>query len=122
MPGDLKTKVEHVGPVAVCSFAGDLQMETEAQVRAALNTALGLSPQVLAVDLAGAELFTSSGLNALLQARLDAADLSVPVVLLAPSRVVRRVLEVTEAEGLFPVCADAREAVRYAPTPQAPGA
>ncbi|MEV7180048.1 STAS domain-containing protein [Kitasatospora sp. NPDC093679] len=121
MPGDLKTNVERVGPVAVCSLAGDLHMDNQEEVRAALKTALGLLPEVLAVDLTGAELFTSSGLNALLRARLDAADRFVPLVLITPSRAVRRVLAVTEAQDLFPICATAEEAARYAPTNRAPG-
>ncbi|WP_431683202.1 STAS domain-containing protein [Kitasatospora sp. KL5] len=118
MTGRLKSCTTQVGAAVVCTFAGDLHMDTEPGVRAVLNEALGLLPGVLAVDLSGVELFTSSGLNALSQARSAAADRGVPVVLLAPSGAVRRVLELTEAAGLFLVCASAEEAVRHARPPQ----
>ncbi|MEV6206225.1 STAS domain-containing protein [Kitasatospora sp. NPDC051914] len=121
MTGRLKSSTARVGAAVVCTFAGDLHMANEPGVRTVLNEALGLLPQVLAVDLSGVELFTSSGLNALLQVRSAAADRGVPVVLLAPSGAVRRVLELTEAAELFPVCASAEEAARHARPPQAFG-
>lgn len=119
--GELKTGVELVGTVAVCTLAGDLVLDTEEQVRAALDEGLALAPRVLAVDLAGAEMFTSSGLNVLLLTRLATQECGVPVVLIAPSGVVRRVLQVTEAAGLFPVCTGVEEAGRHAP-PHGPDA
>ncbi|MEV7180081.1 STAS domain-containing protein [Kitasatospora sp. NPDC093679] len=122
MADELKTGVELVGAVAVCTLAGDLHRDTEDEVRAAVSEALGLLPQVLAVDLHGVELFTSSALNALLQAREAASDRAVPVVLISPPGGVRRVLEVTGAAELFAVCASVREAAGYARPPRSPGA
>ncbi|MFF9646255.1 STAS domain-containing protein [Kitasatospora aureofaciens] len=110
-PG-LKTSTSSIGPVVVCSFAGDMLMDNESIAARTLDEALGRGAAVLAVDLSGVELFTSSGLNALLAARRAAAAMAVPVVLIAPSSGVRRVLELTEADSLFPVCATADQAAR----------
>ncbi|MFI8461992.1 STAS domain-containing protein [Kitasatospora sp. NPDC085464] len=117
MHAGLKTSTGRVGPVVVCSFVGDMLMDNEAIAARTLDEALGRGPAVLAVDMSGVELFTSSGLNALLAARLTAAARGVPVVLIAPSPGVRRVLELTEADSLFPVVATAVQAARvHAPT------
>ncbi len=102
-----------VGEVMVCRFAGDMSMDSEADAAEALNAALDQRPAVLAADLAGVDLFTSSGLNLLLSARRRALDAGVPLVLIAPCAMAVRVLDITEAAPLFPVCATAEEAALH---------
>ncbi|MEW1913847.1 STAS domain-containing protein [Kitasatospora sp. NPDC085895] len=109
---ELKARTVRVGPVVVCAFTGDLLMDNEAVAVAALDGALGLGPAVLAVDLSGVELCTSAGLSLLLTVRRTAHDRGVPLVLVAPGRGVRRVLEVTETGSLFPVFATVEQAAR----------
>ncbi|MFF8772926.1 STAS domain-containing protein [Kitasatospora sp. NPDC015120] len=108
-----------VGGTLVCRFAGDLSMDTEAQAAAALRLALDESPAVLAVDLAGVEFFTSSGLNLLLVTRRRALAAGVPLVLVAPCPMALRVLDLTDAAPLFPVHASAEEADRLGRTASA---
>ncbi|MFJ9521033.1 STAS domain-containing protein [Kitasatospora sp. NPDC101801] len=100
-PTDLRTDTLRVGPVSACLLAGDLTIDTERQAARALAAALHGGPAVLAVDLADVELFTCSGLNQLLVARRHAAAQGTDLVLVAPSRFVRRVLEITETTSLF---------------------
>ncbi|GAA4838261.1 STAS domain-containing protein [Kitasatospora terrestris] len=108
----LKTSTRRVGPVVVCAFTGDMIMECEEVGARALTRALAERPGMLAVDLAGVELFTSSALNVLLQARRAAADQGVPLVLVNPNRIVRQVLTLTGATELFPTYPTAEVAAR----------
>ncbi|MEV6206184.1 STAS domain-containing protein [Kitasatospora sp. NPDC051914] len=110
---ELRAGTVAVGGAVVCTFAGDIHLGTEGELRSVLAEALGRLPQVLAIDLSGVELFTSSGLSELIIVRTEAAGRGVPVVLVAPSSGVRRVLELTDALGVFPVYATVEEAVRH---------
>ncbi|MFC5885274.1 STAS domain-containing protein [Kitasatospora sp. CM 4170] len=100
---DLKITVSIVGDAMVCAFTGDLHMDNEDQVRRTLSRAIATHPALLAVDLSGVELFTSSGLNALLCARRAALAHDVTLVLAAPSRTVLRVFGITEAGLVFAI-------------------
>jgi anti-anti-sigma factor len=122
MSSELKTSTRHIGRAVVCVFAGDVHQGTADEAQQALDRALGDLPTVLAVDLSGVELLASGGLNTLLRARTAAADRAVPTVLVAPAAAVRRVLEVTDTAGLFPVYATAEEAARHGEEPPAPRA
>ncbi|WP_344324608.1 STAS domain-containing protein, partial [Kitasatospora putterlickiae] len=99
-----------VGEALVCRFTGDLSMDTEATATEALRGALDRRPAVLAVDLAGVDLFTSTGLNLLLITRRRAQDEGIALVLVAPCAMALRVLDLTDAAPLFPVCATAEAA------------
>ncbi|MEV6206221.1 STAS domain-containing protein [Kitasatospora sp. NPDC051914] len=114
---DLKIGTTVVGDALACSFAGNLHLENEEQMGQALGEALGRRPTVLAVDLSAVRIFTSSGLNALLVARRAAHADGVALVLVAPSRSVRRVLEITEAHLVFPIRPTLEEAVDHRDTP-----
>ncbi|MFD0526687.1 STAS domain-containing protein [Kitasatospora arboriphila] len=122
MSSELKTSTRRIGPAVVCVFAGDLHQGTADEAQRTLDTALGDLPTVLAVDLSGVDLLASGGLNTLLRARIAAADLAVPTVLVAPTAAVRRVLEITDTVGLFPVYATAGQAARHREEPPASGA
>ncbi|MFG2819585.1 STAS domain-containing protein [Kitasatospora sp. NPDC048365] len=109
----LRSETVRVGGALVCSFNGDMTLDSEHVAAWALSAALDQRPDLLAVDMAGVELLTSSGLNVMLTARGRAVDTGIPLVLVAPSRVTLRVLELTDTTALFPSCATTEDAVRY---------
>ncbi|MFE2110662.1 STAS domain-containing protein [Kitasatospora sp. NPDC059463] len=112
----LKSETARVGETVVCRFSGDLSMDSEAEAAEVLHLALDQGPAVLAVDLADVGLFTSSGLNLLLITRRRALVAGIPLVLIAPCPMARRVLDLTDAAPLFPVHATAEEADRHGRT------
>ncbi|MGW4509254.1 STAS domain-containing protein [Streptomyces sp. NPDC004436] len=117
IPGDLpmsapglKTDTVRVGDAVVCVLSGDLHTGTQAIGERALHEALEGGPALLAVDLDAVELFTAEGLNVLLALQDTAHARGVPLVLVAPSAAVLRVLEVTGAAGTFTVRSTIAEA------------
>ncbi|WP_051709637.1 STAS domain-containing protein [Streptomyces sp. NRRL S-350] len=117
----LKSETVRCGDALVCSFAGDMIIDGGPLAAEALGAALDQRPALLAVDLAGVDLFTSTGLNLLLEARRRALDDRIRFVLVAPSPRTVRVLELTGTAPLFPVHATAEDAVRHRPPGTAPG-
>ncbi|MGW2250228.1 STAS domain-containing protein [Kitasatospora sp. NPDC001660] len=116
----LNSETVRVGHALVCSFAGDMILDSEPVAVRALNAALDQRPALLAVDLAGVELFTSTGLNLLLTARRRAMAEGVTLVLVGPSQQTLRVLELTETAVLFVVCATAEDALLNHPPRRPP--
>lgn len=102
---DLETESIRIGDMVVCSLTGDVLLHDQPVFEQALTAALREKPAVLAVDLARVVLFTCAGLNVLLDVRLRAPAQGTTLVLLEPSRTVRRLLELTETGTLFPVLA-----------------
>jgi anti-anti-sigma factor len=96
----------------VCRLSGDLDLGSSPPVRAALADGLAAKPARLIVDLSAVDFCDSSGLNLLLQLRLDAEAAGVPVYLAAPTSSVLRVLEVTGAAAVFSVHASVSAADR----------
>ncbi|MFF2078521.1 STAS domain-containing protein [Kitasatospora sp. NPDC058162] len=111
----LKSETVRVGHALVCSFTGDMILDSEPLAAQALNAAFDQHPALLAVDLVGVELFTSTGLNLLLTARRRAMAEGVTLVLVGPSRRTLRVLELTETAALFAVYATVEDALRHYP-------
>ncbi|MFH8386717.1 STAS domain-containing protein [Kitasatospora sp. NPDC018058] len=109
----LKSETVRVGDALVCSFTGDMILDSELVAAQALTAALDQHPGLLAVDLSGVELFTCTGLNLLLTARRRAMAEGIALVLIAPSAMSVRVLEITEAAALFPVHATGEDALRH---------
>ncbi|GHH81982.1 anti-sigma factor antagonist [Kitasatospora indigofera] len=91
------------GPVV--EAAGELDHDSAPQLRAVLRRALAVrpAPAMLVVDLAGITFCDSSGLNTLLQARLDAERQDTAFHLARPTDIVARVLEITGTDQVFPV-------------------
>ncbi|MFF2076828.1 STAS domain-containing protein [Kitasatospora sp. NPDC058162] len=86
---------------AVCALAGDLDIETLAPARSALDELVEQRPALLVVDLAQVGFCDSSGLNLLLQTRMAAAAAEVGFRLAAPSVTVQRLLELTCTDTVF---------------------
>lgn len=100
------------GGTVVCRLAGDLDLGSLAPVRAALDGALEAGARLLVVDLAEVGFCDSSGLNLLLQVRIEAEQAGIEVRLAALTRQVARVFELTGALEVFSVHASAEEAER----------
>ncbi|MEV7559358.1 STAS domain-containing protein [Streptomyces sp. NPDC089795] len=107
---ELKTDMVCVGDAVVCVLSGDLHAGTRAIGEQALGEALDCGPAVLVIDLDAVELFTADGLNLLLALQDSARVREVPVVVVAPSAAVRRVLEVTGAAQTFTIRSTIAEA------------
>ncbi|MFF2121262.1 STAS domain-containing protein [Kitasatospora sp. NPDC058184] len=117
VPPCLRAETVRAGDALVCSFTGDMVLDSEPVAARALDAALVRRPALLAVDLAGVELFTCTGLNLLLAARRRALDIGIPLVLVAPSGRTLRVLELTGTAALFPVHPTVEDALRHRPLP-----
>jgi anti-anti-sigma factor len=110
-PGYLGVEVDRTGAgTVVCRLSGDLDLGSLAPVRVALERALALRAPLVVVDLAGVEFCDSSGLNLLLQARLDAEAVGVTVRLASLTPAVARVFELTGASAVFSLHASVEEA------------
>ena len=92
-----------VGPVL--EFAGELELGNTPVLRVALHRALTTTPAppVLVVDLAGVTFCDCTGVNILLQARIDAERRGTALHLARPTRIVARILEVTGTDQVIPV-------------------
>ncbi|MFC8450165.1 STAS domain-containing protein [Kitasatospora sp. NPDC057223] len=91
------------GPVV--EAVGELDYDNALILRTALHRALAVrpAPPTLVVGLAGLTFCDSSGLNTLLQARIEAARHGTVIHLARPAHAVSRLLEMTGAAQLFPV-------------------
>ncbi|MFF4324574.1 STAS domain-containing protein [Streptomyces sp. NPDC001568] len=87
----------------VVRVTGETDLESAQRLRTELETAIVQAPGDVVVDLTGLVFCDSSGLNALLAARLLAQERGRVLRLAGPSRQVLRLLEMTGAKDLFPI-------------------
>ncbi|MBD0694624.1 hypothetical protein BG452_02940 [Streptomyces sp. CBMA123] len=109
----LNSETLRVGGALVCSFTGDMTLDSGPVADQTLNAALDQRPVLLAVDLAGVEFLTSTGLNVLLTARRRALAEGIPLVLIAPPPQTLRVLDLTDTTALFTIHATTEDALRH---------
>jgi anti-anti-sigma factor len=83
---------------AVVRIVGEIDISTVPAISAAMNTALGDSPDRLVFDLSGVEFMDSSGIAVLLRARKAVGSVQVR----NPSTVVRRLIELTGLTDILP--------------------
>jgi anti-anti-sigma factor len=96
----LTVDLSHVNGSAFLILKGDIDAHSVVKLRAVLE--LHLDKQVV-IDMAGVGFMDSSGLNALLDHAVRAADTSGSLRVSNPSSAVRRVVEVTGlAHVLYP--------------------
>jgi anti-sigma B factor antagonist len=107
----LKAENATVVGAAVCTLIGDLDLHTCAIAESALDRAQSGRPPVLCVDLREVHFCDSRGLNLLLTYRDRCAAQGTVLALVAPSARVSRLLELTDADTLFPILADCGPAV-----------
>jgi anti-anti-sigma factor len=101
------------GRDALVTLAGELDHETVGILREALARTMRGYPRRLLLDCAGLAFCDSSGLNLLLHTRLAAAGTSIELV--APRRMLLRLLALTGTEELFPIHRSLAEAVPDGP-------
>lgn len=84
--------------------AGELDVDRAAPLRAALTEALAHASAAVpvVVDCSGITFCDSTGLNAFLSARLAAEEAGTRVDLAHPTGQLRRLLEITGADSVFP--------------------
>jgi anti-sigma B factor antagonist len=101
---------EHrVGHRAVLSVAGEVDICTADDLRAAIETAAARVFEIW-VDLSETTFMDSSGLHALAQARTRLADANLRLALICPDGPVLRVLKLTGFDRLFEIHASRSEA------------
>lgn len=91
------------GGAAVVVVAGELDHDNQEPLREALAEALALGAERTVVDCAGMTFCDSTGLNILLQGRLDAREAGSTVELAALRPVVARMFDITGAKTVFTV-------------------
>lgn len=106
----LKAENSVTAGAAVCALIGDLDLHTRQIAEAALDRALSARPPRLCLDMRDVHFCDSAGLNLLLALRERCAD-GTRLALVAPSPRVARLLELTDANTLFPVFPDCASAV-----------
>ncbi|MFJ7906563.1 STAS domain-containing protein [Kitasatospora sp. NPDC096204] len=82
---------------------GELDLDSAAELRAALDRAVAEPASVVVVDCAGLEFCDSTGLNALLRAKARAAVDDSRIELARPRPLILRMLELTGATDAFPI-------------------
>jgi anti-sigma B factor antagonist len=107
----LKVENDTTEGAAVCTLMGDLDLHTLPIAEPALEGALTGRPPVLCVDMRDVHFCDSRGLNLLLTLRERCSELGTALALVAPSARVARLLELTDADALFPVFPDSASAV-----------
>ncbi|MFD8789450.1 STAS domain-containing protein [Streptomyces vinaceus] len=92
-------------PAVVVRVAGEMDMDRAQQLRADLESAIDRAPAAgeVVVDLTALGFCDSSGLNALLSARLHAMESGRVLRLAGPTNQMLRLLEMTGARELFPI-------------------
>ena len=104
------TIAEHrVGRRAVLSIAGEMDISTADDLRAAIETAATRVFEIW-VDLSETTFMDSSGLHAMAQARTRLADANLRLALICPDGPVLRVLKLAGFDRMFEIHASRSEA------------
>ncbi|GAA3257142.1 STAS domain-containing protein [Streptomyces lavendulae] len=109
--GRFAVAVSRMDGVTVLTLAGELDHDTAAPLREALEAALAPGGRMV-VDMAGLDFCDSTGLNALLHARLSVQEAGGRLELAGLSGPVARMFRITGADGVFPVHTDVARALR----------
>jgi anti-anti-sigma factor len=95
------------GGACSVTITGEMDVTTALVVADALARALDSGAARIYVELAGVTFCDASGLGLLIDARREARERGVRLVLVAPSAPVRRLLDVTEPDARFAIGATA---------------
>ncbi|MFF2548846.1 STAS domain-containing protein [Kitasatospora sp. NPDC058063] len=95
------TDVPHTA--RVLHLHGEVDRDQRTALEVALTRGVKDGPQLLVVDLADLSFCDSTGLNALLTARLEAQANSVQLILAAPPSQLQRLLEITGADEILTI-------------------
>lgn len=105
-----------LGGTVVLSLSGELDHDTAAPLRDAIEENLHAGVQRLVVDCAGLDFCDSTGLNVLLHGRLTAQETDARVELAGLRPPVLRMFEITGAHTVFRVYAGVDEALTDEPS------
>jgi anti-sigma B factor antagonist len=96
---DLKYEAGRV----VVGVVGDIDMDTEADLRAAVTSALEHNPlpEEIVVDLSGVGFLDSAGIRGILVGRRAAAERGIALRVENPQPSVRRVLQITQVDQML---------------------
>ncbi|WP_411107713.1 STAS domain-containing protein [Streptomyces sp. cmx-4-9] len=89
--------------LVVLGVSGELDVACAQQLRSELESVIDRAPGEVVIDLSALAFCDSSGLSALLNARLHALASGRVLCLAGASPQMLRLLELTGARGLFPV-------------------
>ena len=102
------------GGYSLVTLAGESDMNTRGALRDALAQAAAQPARHLIVDLSELEFIDSAAMHELMEARAGFKSAGGQLVLVAPQRLVARVLNLTGADQVVPVYPDLGSAVAAA--------
>jgi anti-sigma B factor antagonist len=111
MSDDLDVSTTRQGPCAVVSIGGEIDPGTAGELSDAALTAMQEIGPSLVLDLSGVTFMDSTGLKVLLAVHQRARLAGGRLVLAAPTRSVRRVVDITGLDDTFEVRDDVASAV-----------
>lgn len=97
----------------VVQFPSDLGFKSRRTLRKDLLTALRVSGAAVIVDLSGRQSLDHDDIDLLLECVANVAGRDAKLVIVAGSRVLRALLEVSRISSIVPICASAEEAFAY---------
>lgn len=99
---EAQVRVERVGEVAVVSLQGEHDLDSVAELRSQLQSALEAQPRALVVELSRTSFMDSTALGALVAAARRAALAGCTFCVADPSPNVARILAVTGLNRVWP--------------------
>lgn len=101
----LDTRVTREGATVVVALSGELDLATAPRLRSCLAPMVtaATAPQELVLDLSDLSFLDASGISALLTVQRALAARGGRLCLRSPSRLVRRIVQVLDLDGLLPV-------------------
>ena len=105
MRANFSTELAQTGDATVIYVRGEIDLATCERLRDAIEPHLGPRQSVV-LDFSGVEFIDSSGLHVLQQARGTLTADGGSLILRNPSQAARRLLTVTQTEGLLQTDAD----------------
>ena len=109
----MSINLENIGSVAVVHVTGEVDMATEAKLRAAVTDAVSTEPAALVLDLTGVTFFASAGLHVLVDVQHEATASGLDLLVAADNRAVLRPLQITGVDQLVTVVASVDQALAH---------
>ncbi|MGZ4170252.1 MAG: STAS domain-containing protein [Solirubrobacteraceae bacterium] len=100
-PPKFRTEVRMVGPAAMVSFHGELDIQQASRVAGAFARALNRNPAVLAADLRGLTFMDSTGVHAMLNVEARCRRQGARFLVIRGIAAVDRVLSVLGLDRYF---------------------
>jgi anti-sigma B factor antagonist len=107
----LRVETEDVNGIPLIRAHGEIDLYTVRQLREAIRHETERRPRALIIDLSATQYLDSSGLSELIAAYRMLTDFGSDLFVVAPADhpAVRRVLEITRLNLVFPVCSSVDE-------------